>query len=322
MKGWPITKYGIAQLKKYICIFSITVVSIFLIGNIIGAIVIDKINVNPDCYVEKDGFPLFTSSEDYISLIRSYPYEFGTQLKIHKMRRGESFWDVAMRNHVSLDTIIAANPFLYSLLAKEGTEIVVPLEDGVLFVFDNYLDLWRMSELLEYKNNIKGEYLPFIFRLFSLDDMRFAFFKDSEPEIVNSSLEQLFKIRKLFQTPVSGRYTSLYGIRLDPIIGRRAFHNGIDIRTKWGTPIYAAREGIVSSTGWLGRLGLSMTIQHRDGYETLYGHCSAIKVKKGDFVKKDTIIGSVGSTGRSTGPHLHFTIKRHGKAMNPLLFIW
>ncbi len=322
MRGWPITKYGIRQLKKYLCLFLISITAIFLIGNITAAIIVDKIKVNPESFIEKNGFPLFSSAEDYIDLIKSYPYDFGTQLKIHKMTRGQSFWDVAMRNHISIDTIIAANPFLDSLLAKEGTEIIIPMEDGVLFVFDNYLDLWRMSKLLGNKDSIKGDFLPAIYRLFSLDDMRFVFFKGSKPELVNNSLEQLYKIRRLFQSPISGRYTSMYGVRLDPILGRRSFHNGIDIRTKRGTPIFAAREGMVSFAGWLGRLGRSITIQHRDGYETLYGHCSAINVKKGDWVTKKDAIGTIGSTGRSTGPHLHFTIKRHGKVMNPLLFIW
>ncbi|MFW5770399.1 MAG: M23 family metallopeptidase, partial [Spirochaetota bacterium] len=66
----------------------------------------------------------------------------------------------------------------------------------------------------------------------------------------------------------------------------------------------------------------TIMIQHNDGYESLYGHCSKILVEKGDKVETSTIIGRIGSTGRSTGPHLHFTLYHHGKVINPLLFVW
>lgn len=322
MSGWPITKYGIAQVKKYTIVILSIILSTFIIGNIIGAIVTDEIVVEPDWYTEKDGHIFFSSAKEYIEIVKSYPYDFGTEIKIHKMRRGESFWDAAMRNHISIDTIIGANPFLDSLVAEEDTEIVIPGENGVLFAFDSLIDLWRMSGLLEYKGSIRGDYLHSIFRIFSTDDIRFAFFKNSRPEIVNNSLENLYNIRKLFKQPVYGHYTSMYGLRIDPIIGKRCFHNGIDIRARYGSPVYAAREGFVSSTGWLGRLGLTVTVLHRNGYETMYGHLSSVNVKQGDWVTKKDIIGELGSTGRSTGPHLHFTLKRHGILLDPLLFIW
>jgi murein DD-endopeptidase MepM/ murein hydrolase activator NlpD len=322
MNGFPISNYSIWQIKKYARISVIILISVFFIGNILTAILIPRIKVNPDAYFFKNGFPVFTSAEQYIKLVKSYPYDFGTKIKTYRMSQGESYWDVAMRNNITMDTLIAANPFIRSLLAKEGVEIVLPAEDGVLMPFDNLLDVIRMSFFVDYNDSIKGSYIQSIFKVFSLDDMRFAFFKGAVPEIVNDSLEKLYAMRKIFQSPLLGRYTSMYGERFDPVADDMEFHNGIDIHARFGDPIYSAREGIVSFTGWRYELGLAIIIQHLDGYETTYGHCSSINVKAGDSVTKKDIIGKVGSTGRSTGPHLHLMIKRHGQLINPLIFIW
>ena len=322
MNGLPISNYTIWQIKKYARIVLIALVVIFLSGNILTAIFKAKISVPSDTYIVKNGFPVFTSAEQYLKLIKSYPYDFGVQVKTYKMREGESYWDVAMRNHISMDTIIAANPFLDSLLAKQGIEIVLPEEDGVLMVVDDLFDVARMSFKVDYKECVKGRFSQSIFKLFSLDDMRFVFFKGSIPAIVNDSLEKLFAMRKIFQSPLTGRYTSLYGERANPFAEGMEFHDGIDINAKYGDPIYPAREGIISFTGWRYELGQAIIIQHLDGYETTYGHLSSIKVKAGQSVSKKEVIGLVGSTGRSTGPHLHFMIKRHGQLINPLIFVW
>ncbi|MDY6934326.1 MAG: M23 family metallopeptidase [Spirochaetota bacterium] len=324
IRGFPITNYQAREMKKYLLGLLLMIVAVFLIGNIIAAIFIERIKVNAESYIIKDGFPFFKSEGEYLHLIRSYPYDLGlgTNLNIHRMRRGESYWNVAMRNNISIDTLIAANPFLTSLLAKEGIEIVVPQEEGVLMALDNFYDVWRMSKKLGYKDKIRGEYFPSIFRLFSLDDIRLVFFKAVKPEVVNNHLEGLYKIRKIFQSPIKGYYTSLYGTRIDPFLHGKHFHNGIDIRARTRTPIHPARKGIVTLSKWLDGYGKTVIIQHRDGYATVYGHCHTLKVKKGDWVEQSNIIGLVGSTGRSTGPHLHFTIMRHGRIIDPLRFIW
>ncbi len=322
MNGLPITNYSIWQLKKYLKICCIVLAAVFLSGNILTALFKSRITITPGSYLNKNGFIIFTSPQEYIKLIKSYPYDFGTRIKIYKMREGESYWDITTRNNITLDTLIAANPFIDSLLAKEGIEIILPSEDGTLLPLHNLIDVWRMSRIVRNYSSIEGDYVQSVFKLFSLDDIRFAFFKGAEPEIVNNSLEKLYAMRKIFQSPLSGKYTSMYGERFDPIVDELAFHNGIDINAKTGDPIYPAREGIVTFTGWKYDLGFSIIIQHLDGYETTYGHCSAINVKAGESVEKKDIIGRIGSTGRSTGPHLHFMIKRHGQLINPLIFIW
>jgi murein DD-endopeptidase MepM/ murein hydrolase activator NlpD len=322
MNGLPITNYQIRQIKIFLRALVIVAIVIILFGNIITALLKNRIEVNPESYIMRDGFPLFTSERDYIKLLRSYPYDIGTEIKFHKMKRGESYWDVSKLYNISIDTIIASNPFLKTLLAKEGIEIVIPSDEGVLVAIDDSGDVPRMAALLGEKEPITRDYKHFIFDILSLDDIRFIFFKDAKPIIVSSWLQQLYNICRFFQPPIKGRYTSLYGNRYDPLFKQLSFHNGVDIVSRMGTPIYPVTDGIVSSVGWLDGYGLAIIIQHANGYISMYGHCLSIRVKKGDLVNKKTVIGQVGSTGRSTGPHLHFSMRRHGRTINPLLFIW
>lgn len=323
MLGLPLTNYHVWQLKKYSRHILLVSFLVILIGNILCAIFFKQIEVDPKSYISKEGYPFFVSGKDYIDLIKQYPYSFGTKIKIHKVENGESYWDIAFRNHISIDTLIAANPFLDSLIAKDGIEIAVPQENGVLFAVDNWLDAFRMSYKLDFAGLIKGSYIQSVFRILSLDKVRFAFYKDVRPAIVNDSLEKLYALRRIFQSPLRGRFTSMYGNRIDPFSSEEIeFHEGIDIKGSYGEEILPARDGCVSYVGWYYDMGMCIRVQHRDGYETTYGHCSAIKVKKGDFVTKDSVIGLVGSTGRSTGSHLHFTLRRHGQLINPLIFIW
>jgi murein DD-endopeptidase MepM/ murein hydrolase activator NlpD len=322
MNGFPITNYQINQVKRFLRAFVTITTVVILFGNIINALLKNRIKVDPASYILRDGFPLFTSERDYVELLRNYPYDIGIEIKFHKMKSGESYWDVSRKYQISIDTILASNPFLKTLLAIEGTEIVIPSEDGVLVAIDDADDVPRMTALLGKGKNLTTNYKHSLFEILSLDDIRFVFFKDAKPVIVSSWLQQLYNIRRFFQTPVRGRYTSLYGHRYDPMFKEVSFHNGVDIVAKMGTPIHPAADGIVRSVGWLDGYGLSITILHRNGYISMYGHCSSIKVKKGDRVNKKTVIGLLGSTGRSTGPHLHFSMRRHGKSLDPLLFIW
>ncbi|MCD6231854.1 M23 family metallopeptidase [Candidatus Aerophobetes bacterium] len=118
--------------------------------------------------------------------------------------------------------------------------------------------------------------------------------------------------------PVQGWLTSKFGWRKDPFTGKREFHKAIDISAPWGTSVRASAQGKVIFTGWKDGFGLMIEINHGYGYSTVYAHLSKILVKKGTWVSKGDIIGRVGSTGRSTGPHLHFEVHRNKKAVDPL----
>ncbi|WP_018075923.1 M23 family metallopeptidase [Novosphingobium nitrogenifigens] len=115
--------------------------------------------------------------------------------------------------------------------------------------------------------------------------------------------------------------SSGFGMRIDPLRGTRAMHDGIDIPGRQGAPILAAASGQVDFAGWRGGYGNLVEILHADGTRTRYGHLSRIVVGPGDTVAQGQEIALMGSTGRSTGPHLHFEVRSGGIAVNPLVFM-
>jgi murein DD-endopeptidase MepM/ murein hydrolase activator NlpD len=123
-----------------------------------------------------------------------------------------------------------------------------------------------------------------------------------------------------FRMPVQGRMTSPFGYRVHPILRYRRLHTGIDFGAAYGTPIVAAAAGQVSSAGWDGGYGRAVRITHGGGLLTLYGHMSRLAVSPGQSVAAGQVIGYVGSTGMSTGPHLHYELHRNGQRINPASF--
>ncbi|MEM7009464.1 MAG: M23 family metallopeptidase [Thermodesulfobacteriota bacterium] len=136
-------------------------------------------------------------------------------------------------------------------------------------------------------------------------------------------------IDKMFNTmrnvpvgiPLAGKINSNYGYRKDPFTKRPAFHSGIDIDANRGDNIVATADGYVSYAAWRKSYGKTVIIKHKDGYKTLYGHLSKITVQEGDKVVVGDVIGKAGSTGRSTGPHLHYEVIKDGKRVNPISFL-
>jgi len=127
-----------------------------------------------------------------------------------------------------------------------------------------------------------------------------------------------------YRMPVAGGsvpVSSRYGLRHDPFTGRLARHSGLDIPARHGTPILASGGGRVVSAGYQGAYGQSVVIDHGDGLTTLYGHASKVLVRTGDVVMPHQKIALVGSTGRSTGPHLHFEVIRDGRRVEPQQYL-
>ena len=117
--------------------------------------------------------------------------------------------------------------------------------------------------------------------------------------------------------PVSGPQTSGFGMRFHPILREYRMHTGVDLAAAPGTPIRAADKGVVILAGWHGGYGLRVVIDHGGGVSTLYGHCSRLLCAVGQQVAKGQVIAAVGSTGLSTGPHLHFEVRRSGVPVDP-----
>jgi murein DD-endopeptidase MepM/ murein hydrolase activator NlpD len=126
-----------------------------------------------------------------------------------------------------------------------------------------------------------------------------------------------------YRKPVIGEveFTSGFGVRSDPFLGRPAMHTGLDFRAASGDPVRATANGKVVSSGWAGGYGRMVEIDHGNGLSTRYGHLSEINVRVGDPIKIGQVIGAVGSTGRSTGPHLHYETRIDGDAVDPQKFL-
>ena len=181
---------------------------------------------------------------------------------------------------------------LASILGKQG--IRIPLDTGV------------GGPLIELKNGNR-----FIETVNALD----------------ASLDTLESVRKAAKflphgTPAPGqRISSRFGSRKDPFTGRRAVHGGLDFKAKRGTSVIATASGKVTKAGRLGGYGKLVEIDHGGGITTRYAHLSRIEVRVGQRVTRGVRIGKVGSTGRSTGPHLHYEVRRKGRVLNPIHYV-
>lgn len=125
----------------------------------------------------------------------------------------------------------------------------------------------------------------------------------------------------MFQQPAQGRLSSGFGTRTDPVTHAEDFHPGLDIAAPIGAPVVAAAAGRVTHAGPAGTYGNLVTIQHANGTETRYAHMSVVRVERGDAVAAGARLGDVGSTGKSTGPHLHFEVRSDGRAQDPRPFL-
>jgi murein DD-endopeptidase MepM/ murein hydrolase activator NlpD len=141
--------------------------------------------------------------------------------------------------------------------------------------------------------------------------------------IEGSMVESRAKARQLpTSLPVEGTWkASGFGWRIDPFTGQEAMHEGIDFIAETGTLIHAAAAGVVSFSGYHPTYGNLVEIDHGGGLMTRYAHASKLLVKQGEFVKRGAVIAKVGSTGRATGPHLHFEVRQNGVALNPTPFL-
>ncbi|MCO4744606.1 MAG: M23 family metallopeptidase [Proteobacteria bacterium] len=148
----------------------------------------------------------------------------------------------------------------------------------------------------------------------------------AEPD-VSWIVEELEGLRALEEAlpskwPAMGQLTSTFGYRRDPLDRRQwAFHSGLDISNKRGTPIYAAAPGRVLESRTVSGYGKKVLLDHGFGITTTYAHCSVLHVEEGDLVERGQLVGRVGSTGRVSGPHLHFEVRLDGQAVDPLDYI-
>lgn len=170
------------------------------------------------------------------------------------------------------------------------------------------LDLYEADQISSNLLEMKAE-LPDLIERF--EDI-FARLKEYENEL--RTVPTIFPAAE-------GRISSHYGERKDPFTGRASFHTGTDVAAPLNTPIFAAADGKVIFSGRDGGYGKTVVIKHGSTYETLYAHLNRIDVEVGDTVNKGDIIGGMGTTGRSTGVHLHYEVKRNGERFDPYIYM-
>jgi LysM repeat protein len=246
----------------------------------------------------------------------------GASFFVKKVAMRENLWKIAQRHGYSVHSILGCNPQMTSYNVDINNRLLLPSRGGTLHPLQKG-DTWESiaqrydipaADLERCNGNVTilapGE---FIFVPGRMPDV----------ELMNDRLREKYELRALFVSPLSGRLTSSFGKRRHPVTGQRSFHGGIDLAVPQGSWVGAAADGVVSFAGDnAGHYGKAVFITHQGGYETHYGHLSRIFVRTGQRVSARKLIAKSGSTGRSTGPHLHFTIKKNGACLDPLKFLW
>ena len=234
----------------------------------------------------------------------------------YRIKSGDMIGFIADAFDVTQDTIISVNNIKQSRLIKPGEYLKIPSIPGIIYTVKKNGET-PVSIAEKYKVNAeKCASANYVSLDTELKAGTSLFVPDAELDWVTRQ-----EINgDLFKKPLHARYwlSSNYGWRDSPFnAGSRTFHGGIDMAISEGTPIYAALDGTVTAVGYNATYGNYVIISHHSGYKTLYGHMKKTACRKGNFVYTNTIIGYVGSTGMSTGPHLHFTVYKNGKTINP-----
>lgn len=258
---------------------------------------------------------------------------------LYTIVEGDTLWSIGMENDIATDHLMELNG-IESEVIQPGQ--VVRVKDPVALINIeykkkiSYIEYQPFETIYEYDSNLtKGSYKTtqegskgetaveaIVTNVNSHEINR----EITKSELICEPVNEIIKVGTkpkpktaatgVFGRPIGGGYvSSSFGYR------SRGYHTGIDWAVSYGTPIYAADGGTVTSSGWGGGYGYMIKISHGNGYETLYAHCSKLAVKSGQKVAKGQVIAYVGSTGNSTGPHLHFEIRKNGQYLNPANYV-
>ena len=272
--------------------------------------------------------------------IPSYNLGFGINFKIGKYKD----LYVWQNNSKEIQTKITKRPFkiinnlnkikitdnLYNSALRSGLpkEIFSELIKILGFSIDFQRELRKgnvfetfYSQKIDLITNEIIESNPIYYISANLKDHNLKFYRFTSRNGETNFYDQDGKSSKktLMKTPLNGaRLSSGFGNRKHPILGFTKMHRGVDFAAPIGTPIFAAGDGIIEYSGWNGTYGKYIRIKHNGTFKTAYAHLSKVYKKRGTRIKQGDIIGTLGTTGRSTGPHLHYEILIHGKQVNPL----
>jgi murein DD-endopeptidase MepM/ murein hydrolase activator NlpD len=257
-------------------------------------------DINPD--IRLDGMPVNTSE--------TFEWQHYT------VKKGDSVSKIAADHSLSMDAVIASNNMKNARAIKEGDVLRIPNMDGIPYTAaggDSYEKIAEKFgvplDAVVDANDVQSAELLAGAQVFI-------------PGAKMRSEDLKMALGELFIFPIQGgRISSNFGWRKDPFTGERRYHSAIDIAANSGIPVKAASEGKVTTLGFSPVFGNYIILSHSNGYQSMYAHLSATSVKQGGRINQGQKIGEVGSTGHSTGPHLHFAVYKNGRAINPLELI-
>lgn len=233
------------------------------------------------------------------------------------IEEGDNLTVISRKIGANLDTLVSVNKISNANRLRPGQKIIVPNRNGLLYTM-------KKGESIE---DVTERYDVSLKRVLTFNKISDASNIEAGDDIFLPGAkytldERIDKFGQMFSLPTTiTRISSVFGYRVHPITGVRTKHMGVDIPGRLNTPVYAARKGKVIFAGYSGGYGNLVIVRHDKGYTTYYGHLNSITTKAGANVGVGVMIGRMGSTGRSTGSHLHFEVRRNGVALNPADFI-
>jgi LysM repeat protein len=319
----------ISIIKKFICKpLLIASVSAVIFIPVLILIVINLTSKKPGYSFEGSYFGIVKIQEELDSMVNIYA-EGGNEIKIndtnnnelkfffYKIKQGESLFTISKKLGISMDTLISLNSIENAHSIDTGKRIIIPNLQGIIYcvkkgdTLESIAEKYKIStDDIKDANDIEAE--PMTEGVLTEGTVLFL------PGATLTEAERAKALGYWFIKPLHGLFTSIFGIRRDPFTGEMGFHPGIDISAPYGSIVRAAKEGLVVFAGWNGGYGKCIMLKHQFGYETLYGHLSQINVGLNAWVKEGQVIARVGTTGRSTGPHLHFEVRKFGRPTNPV----
>lgn len=265
----------------------------------------------------------------------------------YKVKKNDSLWGIARKFSTSHKLIIRANQITGPDQIREGKEIFVPNRNGYFYSVKKGDSLEKIGNaskssvaVIKAQNPSTVKMLKAGEKIFIPDgvehkkieiakNVKSRNAKDAKTPVPADSDDNR-KTARIKETPVSrtpkmafiwplkGRITSGFGTRSDPFSGKKRFHNGLDISAEIGTPVKAVADGEVIFSGWKDDYGNLIVLRHKNGYVSVYGHNSELKVEEGAEVKQGDLISLSGMTGLATGGHLHLEIQKYQTPLNPL----
>ena len=264
---------------------------------------------------DENGFIIGLTKEVDTVAPRTLSYKQPVTYQNYKVKSGDTISGITKKFGLSnISTLISVNDIGNVRQLAAGQKLRIPSYDGIIYTVKKGDSLDSIVK----KNKIDLESLLDVNELISetLTAGQQLFLPGASLD--SKSLKTAMGDRFIMPIAAKFRWSSPYGARIDPIAGVKSFHTGTDMACPTGTPILASMSGKVIATGENRVYGLYVIIDHGNGYQTLYAHMSKIIATKGMWVSQGTRIGLVGSTGYSTGPHLHFTVYKNGKMINPM----